>query len=67
MNVVDAALVPWLGDPWSGDGPFGGAEWAVADLVYRRESVDDPVVLWLAVVLWLRQLWLVVPLLSALL
>ena len=48
MSVVDAALVPWLGDPWSGDGPFGGAEWAVADLVYRREGVDDPVVLWLA-------------------
>ena len=48
MSVVDAALVSWLGDPWSGDGPFGGAEWAVADLVYRREGVDDPVVLWLA-------------------
>ena len=48
MTVVDTTLVQWLGDPWAGDGPFGGAGWAVADLVYRREGVDDPVVLWLA-------------------
>ncbi len=48
MTVTTTDLEAWLGHPWDGDGPFGGAEWAVADLMARRAGVDDPILIWLA-------------------